>query len=51
MNVQSLKITQIDVKLCETQIKGNFADSTRKVETIGFVVVDVQTDQGIHGIG
>lgn len=51
MNVQSLKITQVDVKLCETQIKGNFADSTRKVETIGFVVVDVQTNQGIHGIG
>lgn len=49
--METLKITGIDVKLCETQIKGNFADSTRKVETIGFVVVDVRTDQGLHGVG
>lgn len=46
-----LKITGIDVHLCETRVKGNFADSTRNVETIGFVVVNVHTDQGIDGIG
>lgn len=46
-----LKITGIDVHLCETRVKGNFADSTRNVETIGFVVVQVHTDQGIDGIG
>ena len=49
--MEKLKITGIDVTLCETRIKGNFADSTRKVETIGYVVVDVSTDQGLHGIG
>lgn len=45
------KITDIKVWLMETKVKGNFADSTRNVETIGFVVVDVATDQGLHGIG
>lgn len=49
--MKNLKITGIDVTLCETRVKGNFADSTRNVETIGFVVVDVSTDQGLHGIG
>lgn len=46
-----IKISDIKVTLIETRIKGNFADSTRNVETIGFVVVDVATDQGLHGIG
>ena len=45
------KISNIDVWLMETKVKGNFADSTRNVETIGFVVIDIQTDQGLHGIG
>lgn len=49
--MENLKITGIKVTLCETHVKGNFADSTRHVETIGFVVVDVSTNQGIHGIG
>lgn len=49
--MNDLKITGIDVTLCETRVKGNFADSTRNVETIGFAVVDVSTDQGLHGIG
>lgn len=49
--MKDLKITGIEVTLCETRVKGNFADSTRNVETIGFVVVDVSTDEGIHGIG
>ena len=50
-NMQDVKITDVNVKLCETAVKGNFADSTRNVETIGFVVVDVATDAGYHGIG
>ncbi len=45
------KIVKIDAYLIETKMKGNFADSTRKVETIGYVVVDVTTDTGLHGIG
>lgn len=49
--MQDVKITDVNVKLCETAVKGNFADSTRNVETIGFVVVDVATDAGYHGIG
>lgn len=46
-----IKITDIDVTLCETRVKGNFSDSTRRVETIGFAVVEVTTDAGIRGIG
>jgi len=49
--MKDVKITGIDTYLIETKQKGTFADSTRKVETIGYVVVDVKTDAGIHGIG
>ena len=49
--MNNIKIRDISVTLIETRIKGNFADSTRNVETIGFVVVDVATDAGLHGIG
>ncbi len=45
------KISAIDLYLVETRVKGNFADSTRKCETIGFVVVEVKTDSGRTGIG
>lgn len=45
------KIADIKTYLIETKAKGNFSDSTRKVETIGYVVVEVITDTGIHGIG
>lgn len=44
-------ITGIDTYLIETKQKGNFSDSTRKVETIGYVVVVVHTNTGIDGIG
>ena len=46
-----IKITDIRVRRCETTVKGNVNDSTRHVGTIGFVVVEVMTDQGITGIG
>ncbi len=49
--MKNIKITSIDVTLCETSVKGDFADSTRNVETIGFVVVQVNTDRGIQGMG
>lgn len=45
------KVAKIDVYLVETKVKGNFADSTRKCETIGFVVLEVTTDSGLTGIG
>jgi L-alanine-DL-glutamate epimerase-like enolase superfamily enzyme len=44
-------VSSIDVYLVETPVKGNFSDSTRKVETIGYVVVDITTKQGVHGVG
>ncbi len=45
------KIKDIKVFFVETHVKGNFADSTRNVETIGYVVVEVITDNGLKGIG
>ncbi len=45
------KIATINTYLIETKVKGNFSDSTRKVETIGYVVVDLITDNGLHGFG
>ena len=32
--MNNVKITDIKVTLCDTRVKGNFADSTRQVETI-----------------
>lgn len=49
--MNNVKITDIKVTLCDTRVKGNFADSTRQVETIGFAVVEVETNVGITGIG
>ncbi len=45
------KVIKIDTYLIETKAKGDFSDATRKVETIGYVVVDITTDDGIHGYG
>ena len=42
--MNNVKITDIKVTLCDTRVKGNFADSTRQVETIGFAVVEVETN-------
>ncbi len=44
-------IASVEVYLAETPVKGNFADSTRKVETIGFVVVFMKTKEGRTGLG
>ncbi len=46
---ESLKITGVDVHLVEHRITENFADSTRRIEAIGFVVVEVKTDRGLTG--
>lgn len=45
------KIGKIDVHLISAAVPNGIADSTRKVETIGFVIVRVTTDQGLEGIG
>ncbi|TPW27885.1 mandelate racemase/muconate lactonizing enzyme family protein [Martelella alba] len=45
------KIRKLDVHLVSTPIRGGFSDATRKVETIGFLIVRVTTDQGLEGLG
>ncbi len=45
------KIRKLDVHLVSTPITGGFADATRKVESVGYVVVRVTTDSGLEGIG
>ena len=45
------RIGKIDVHLVSAPVLGGFADATRKVETIGFVIVRITTDQGLEGIG
>jgi L-alanine-DL-glutamate epimerase-like enolase superfamily enzyme len=45
------KIGKIDVHLVSAQAPAGLADATRKVETIGFLIVRVTTDQGLEGIG
>lgn len=44
-------VSSINVYLVESSVSGDFADSTRNVETIGYVVVDVCTSDGVHGVG
>lgn len=45
------RIKAIDVHLVSSPVSEGFADATRKVETIGFTVVRITTDQGLEGIG
>lgn len=45
------RIARVDVHLVSSPVTGGFADSTRKVERIGFTLVRVTTDQRLEGIG
>jgi L-alanine-DL-glutamate epimerase-like enolase superfamily enzyme len=45
------KIADISVHLVSSPVATGFADSTRKVETIGYTVVRIRTDQGLEGVG
>lgn len=45
------RIAKVDVHLVSSEVPNGIADSTRKVETIGFLLVRVTTDQGLEGIG
>lgn len=49
--MKNQKIKNIKVHLVSGPIKGSFADATRTVEKVGFVIVRVITDQGLEGIG
>lgn len=51
MSEYNVKITGIDVYIIRHVMDGKLADPTRKVEAVGYVVVDVATDQGLHGYG
>jgi L-alanine-DL-glutamate epimerase-like enolase superfamily enzyme len=45
------RIADVEVHLVSTQAPSGLADATRKVETIGLLVVRVRTDQGLEGVG
>lgn len=48
--MQNSKIRDIKVHLVSRPITGGFADATRKVETVGFTVVRVITDDGTEDL-
>jgi L-alanine-DL-glutamate epimerase-like enolase superfamily enzyme len=45
------KISKVEVHLVSAPIKGSFADATRKVETVGYTIVRITTEQGVEGFG
>lgn len=45
------KIRQVDVHLVSTPVRAGLADATRKVETLGYTIVRITTDQGLEGFG
>ncbi len=45
------KIIDIKVHLVSQPVTGNFKDATRSVETIGFTIVRIVTDDGLDGVG
>jgi L-rhamnonate dehydratase len=47
----SHKISKVQVHLVSTPVTAGFADATRRVETIGFTIVRLTTDQGLEGFG
>ena len=46
-----VKITGINVYVSATRVTGNFADSSRDISDMGFVIAEVTTDAGVSGIG
>jgi Zinc-binding dehydrogenase len=42
------KISKVDVHLVSAPVKSGFADATRKVETVGYTIVRITTDQGLE---
>jgi len=45
------KITKINVHLVSTKMPDNIADATRKVESVGYLIVRLTTEDGLEGIG
>lgn len=48
--MRDIKITGVKMYPC-TFPSGDLADSTREIGNIGYIIVDVSTDIGVHGIG
>ncbi len=44
-------IADVQVHLVSAPVRAGFADSTRTVESVGYTVIRVITDQGLEGIG
>lgn len=47
----SKKISKIEVYLVSTKMPDNIADATRKVDSVGYLIVRMCTDDGLEGIG
>lgn len=45
------KIRDVKVHLVSMPVQGGFSDATRKVETIGYTIVRVITEDGLEGFG
>jgi len=45
------KISRVDVHLVSSPMVEGLADATRKVESFGFAIVRITTEQGLEGIG
>lgn len=44
-------IQKVEVHLVSTAVKSGCADATRKVESVGFLIVRLTTNQGLEGFG
>ncbi|MEV6904654.1 mandelate racemase/muconate lactonizing enzyme family protein [Amycolatopsis sp. NPDC051372] len=47
----SQTISKVDVHLVSMPVKADFADATRKVETVGYTIVRLTTQDGLEGFG
>jgi D-galactarolactone cycloisomerase len=45
------RIADVQVHLVSEPVTTGFADATRKVESIGYLIVRIRTDRGLEGIG
>lgn len=45
------RIAQVKVHLVSMPVNGGFSDATRKVETVGYTIVRLSTEDGLEGFG
>ena len=46
-----VKITDIKMTICGNPPRNDLADSTRQIGEVGYILCDVSTDIGVHGLG